>query len=87
MPGSRCLPAAWRGRYAAFALAVIQGANNHREINIVLKELHQYFHPDARQELESHAAAGRTLRHAHPATGVVVLPVKADAHAANTVAI
>jgi hypothetical protein len=82
----RCLPG--RRRDAALALPVVQRADDDGPVDIVLDKLHQHFLADARQELAAHAAAGRALRHAHPAGGVaIVLPVVADAHAAQLVAI
>eukprot|EP01031_Cornospumella_fuschlensis_P039408 gene39408-47972_t len=80
--------AARRARHAAFALAVVQRADDDGAVDVVFQKLHQYFLADARQELAAHAAAGRALRHAHPAGGVAaVLPVVADAHAAQAVAV
>jgi hypothetical protein len=77
-----------RGRQrATFALAVVQGANDQRPVDIVFEKLHQYFLTDARQELAAHAPTGRALRDAYPAGRVgVFLLVKANAHAAQAVA-
>jgi hypothetical protein len=72
---------------AAFALAVVQRADDQRPVDIVFKELHQYFLADAPQELAAHAATGRALCDAHPAGRVgVFLPVEANAYPAQAVA-
>jgi hypothetical protein len=77
-----------RGRQrATFALAVVQGANDQRPVDIVFEKLHQYFLTDARQELAAHAPTGRALRDAYPAGRVgVFLLVKANVHVAQAVA-
>jgi hypothetical protein len=86
--GAAAALASGRRRDAALALPVVQRADDDGPVDIVLDKLHQHFLADARQELAAHAAAGRALRHAHPAGGVaIVLPVVADAHAAQLVAI
>src|SRR5450830_3006 len=83
-----CRLPAGRGGVAALALAVVQRADDDGTVDVVLDELHQHFLADARQELAAHAAAGRSLRHPHPARGVAaVLPVVADADAAQRVAV
>ncbi|CAM3186320.1 hypothetical protein JALI103349_26470 [Janthinobacterium lividum] len=77
-----------RGYGAALALPVVQRADDDGPVDIVFQELHQHFLADARQELAAHAAAGRALRHAHPASRAsLLLPVEADAHPAQPVAI
>ena len=75
-------------RHAAFTLPVVKGAHDNRPVDVIFKKLHQHFLSDARQELAAHAAAGRTLRHGHPAAGLAgLLPMKANAHAAKPIAI